>query len=229
LQKNNNVDHNNNNNSNSSGVSGENDNGNNNNQGEMFEEHVPEPTKKKEADIVSDLEALDHSYFIVETMRLLTVADTTQRSLARSIKQHGGRGMDATERRNQVQLEDISCKLRQYASLFSSDEQFDPYHCLSDLYDIQEKIQNIWKSPYGNAKESHQSNTENSANVRYSADDFDNLSSDDEYDDEDDDDTHYSKHKRSGSNSQQQQQRAQQRQTASLTTPNIWLQNTARK
>lgn len=105
--------------------------------------------------------------------------------------------------RNQAQLEDITCKLRDYASLFTSDEQFDPYDCLSDLYDIQEKIQNIWKSPYGtnNNSNTKSSNfTEKSVNVRYSADDFDNLSSEDEYDYEDDDDTRYSNNSNNSNN-----------------------------
>ena len=58
--------------------------------GSQYLEAVPEPTRKKEVDVASDLQALDHTYFGIETIRLLDNAQELQRGMAKKRAQRGG-------------------------------------------------------------------------------------------------------------------------------------------
>jgi len=149
------------------------------------EEEAPIPSVKvREADIRSDLEALGNSYFVEEISRLLRIAQTFQRNLAKTRKQKvhfhtrfGSVAVDAWEERNWSILEDSVSKLEYYKDLIHKDESFEPYHLLQDLYHIQEQLESTRKNPT-----SEQFCEESSLKTVYSADDVDQLSSDEEDD-----------------------------------------------
>jgi len=147
--------------------------------GTFEEELVPVPAAKK-ADVGTDLECLDHTYFLRETKRLLSTAQESQRSMVRSQKQNahtkfGSKFSSSWEERNWDSLASIVARLTDMAQLFRSDEQFDPFTILQQLYAIQTEMELVWRSPMSTpSKES------SSPNARYSANDYDDLSSDSE-------------------------------------------------
>jgi len=149
------------------------------------EEEAPIPSVKlTEADVRSDLEALGNSYFAEEISRLLRIAQNFQRNLAKSRKQKvhfhtrfGSVAADAWEERNWSVLEDSVNKLEYYQDLIHKDQRFEPYHLLQDLYHIQEQLDSTRKNPTN-----EQLCEESSLKTVYSADDVDQLSSDEEDD-----------------------------------------------
>jgi len=155
-----------------------------NNSNTFTEEAVPAPCTRKSADLASDLEALDHTYFLEEARRLLSIAEEAQRSIVRSQKQSvqskfGSKFQDSWEARNWDLLENIVARLQVQIELFHSDQRLDPGVVLGDLYDIQSQMNNVWRAP-------KQQPAIASNNERYGADDYNDLSSEDEDDDYDD-------------------------------------------
>jgi len=141
---------------------------------------VPIPAVRN-ADLSSDLECLDHTYFVGEALRLLAIAQDSQRSIVRSQKQNahskfGSKFSNSWEARNWDSLANIVFRLNDLVKLFRSDEQFDPFTVLQELYDVQTQMEMIWRRPVS----SQQKESSSSDAQRYSADDYDNLSSDSE-------------------------------------------------
>jgi len=141
---------------------------------------VPIPSVQK-PDIASDLECLDQTYFIAEAVRLLGIAQEYQRSMVRSQKQNaqtkfGNKFSNSWEARNWDSLEHIVFQLSELVKLLRSDEHIDPFDILRQLNDVQSQMEMIWRGPISCQRvESDSSNIQ-----RYSADDYDDLSSDSE-------------------------------------------------
>jgi len=143
----------------------------------------PPPIKSKEIDARTDLECLDHNYFLEEAKRLLSIAENMQRNLFKiryqnKSSQFGRLETNTWEQKNWVILEDIVATLRSYCTLFQSDQRIDPSEILRDLYQMQDRLKDISKNPTN--VQVQQPNK-----IRYSAEDFDNLPNDSDEDTDD--------------------------------------------
>jgi len=144
------------------------------------EEEVSAPTVLlNEPDMRRDLEALDEHYFIEEVGRLLIITENAQRTMARSRSKYNvqtqfGSRADTWEERNWELLEDTVSRLKYYKELFNSEEMFEPFSTLQEMHTIQENVRVIFGSPL------QQTSEELKKVTRYSADDVDEISSDEE-------------------------------------------------
>jgi len=146
----------------------------------LIEEPIAVPFAK-EADLTSDLEALDHTYFLREARRLLNAAEEAQRVIVRAQKQrvlpkYGSKFQDSHEERNWNLLQSVVSRLQVNMEVFHSDQRLDPTSVLQDLYDIQEQMDQVWRSPQQNEL----SYENQGKHQRYSADDYDALSSEED-------------------------------------------------
>jgi len=149
------------------------------------EEEAPVPSVKvNDTDVRSDVDGLGKSYFVEEISRLLRIAQNSQRNMAKARKQNthfqtrfGSIASDAWEERNWNILEVSLSKLEYYNELVHKDERFEAYSMIQDLYHIQEQLEITRKNPA-----SEQFSEDGSSKTVYSADDVDELSSDEEDD-----------------------------------------------
>jgi len=147
------------------------------------EEEAPvQITSLNQSDIQTDLQALDHVYFLSECSRLLGSAENAQQTMLRARKQnchtkYRSVSSNTVEEKNWKIIQSIILRLTSYVELFKSEDRFDPYLILQDLYQIQDNMQRLWKHPFGQV---HSEPIQ--PRMKYSADDCDNLSSDEEDD-----------------------------------------------
>jgi len=144
--------------------------------GTFEEKAVPTPSFIEEADIVNDLECLDHTYFLEETRRLLRATEHAQPRFRPSVM-----NSKSWESRNWDTLQQAIVRLKEFVNLFMSDEHFEPYAILQELYDIEERVNAVMTDPLGMRQASMTETV-----VRYGADDFEDLLSDSDDDFRDD-------------------------------------------
>lgn len=126
----------------------------------------------------SQLECLDHNYFIQEVQRLLHDAERRHRQLWQS--QQSARGLVMWEQQQLELVQTITSELRNYKRKLNAFLQFDPHATLQDLYRLQDLLQTTWGAPVHTFSRSQ-------SPVRYSADDADaaaDLSDDDDFADD---------------------------------------------
>jgi len=145
--------------------------------GSFDEELAPIPSVPK-PDLSGDLECLGHSYFLDEAVRLSAIAQNTQRAMVRSQLQNsrtkfGNKFENSWEQRKFESLTHVVQKLNVLTQLFRSDEHFDPLTVLQELYQVQAEMDLLGRGP--NAKDMIPT-----ASTRYTADDYDDLSSDED-------------------------------------------------
>jgi len=110
-------------------------------------EELPEPVTQ-EVDLATDLEALDHTYFISESRRLLTVALDLQLSMEKARRsKSSAKYMDAWEQRNYNLVGDIVSQLRYYIEHFETDQRIEPLQVLQELYKLEDSMKSIHREP----------------------------------------------------------------------------------
>jgi len=155
-------------------------------QDRQIEEPVPIPPARQ-ADLSTDLEALDHPYFLQEARRLLCVAEDAQRRIVLAQKQrtrsnYGSKFQSPWEERNWNLVQSVVSRLQAQIEFFKADQHLEPSVVLEELYDIQAQMDGFWQVPQQECHQ-HQVKEEKKKQV-YSADDYDNLSSASEEEDE---------------------------------------------
>eukprot|EP01119_Soliformovum_irregulare_P001448 TRINITY_DN11146_c0_g1_i1.p1 TRINITY_DN11146_c0_g1~~TRINITY_DN11146_c0_g1_i1.p1 ORF type:complete len:240 (+),score=51.83 TRINITY_DN11146_c0_g1_i1:211-930(+) len=127
-------------------------------------EDIVEAPKPATADLGSDLQALDHNYFIAEIQRMLSSAHAAQRS---------ARSVGKVKTYSQIDPQDIDrivTELETHLELFHADVPFDPLTYLDVLYGLQRDLTTPKIQPPPPESE----------RGRYGADDYDDLSSDED-------------------------------------------------
>jgi len=135
--------------------------------------------------IINELDCLDHSFFMIESSRLLTMAKhclhtlfpPSKRNENKIFSKYGFHSNNPCEERNVRFLENMISNLEQKILFFQSDNHFNPHETLSELYRTQEHLNEIWSDPFGFRDTEEQ--ITNTPLVRYGADDFDRLGEED--------------------------------------------------
>jgi len=140
--------------------------------GSFDQKNVPLPTRTlQENDLRGDLEALDSSYFLAETVRFKKMAENTQREIN---KLKNTRSFGSFEQNSLEELDKIFVRLEEFIVLFGSDERFEPLSVLNSLYSLQDSLHVIQAGPQQVSEQLA------SKPIRYSAEDFDNIPEEDE-------------------------------------------------